>query len=155
MLMTVLRHVLDGLAYEEQDRLSEGLLYEAPFDFHRPVFDYVLAQSARNARKIDDETYVRSVAECGFTHLEVNAIQAPYAVEDGVPNEYYAQFYTYCAGLMQFVDSKLTRGLYPIEYLTANLNRLKHLAALGRKYGLKPGILCFEPRTLPERFFRR
>ena len=76
-------------------------------------------------------------------------------VEPGVPTEYYNQFYTYCPALTQFVDSTLTRGLYPHEYLQANLNRLKKLAKLGREYGLKPGLLCFEPRTLPEHFFER
>jgi hypothetical protein len=49
----------------------------------------------------------------------------------------------------------LTRGLYDPAYLEANLQRLKKLAAMGRRYGLKPGIVCFEPRTLPERFFER
>jgi len=57
--------------------------------------------------------------------------------------------------LNHFVDTKLTRGLWPPHYLDANLNRVRRSAALARKYGLKPGLLCFEPRSLPERFFVR
>ena len=40
-------------------------------------------------------------------------------------------------------------------YLDANLNQLAKLAELGRKYGLRPGVCMFEPRTFPERFFQK
>ena len=64
-------------------------------------------------------------------------------------------FYTYCPALDQFVDSSLNRGLYPPYYLSANLAFLERNAALARKYGLVPGLLCFEPRSVPEEFFAR
>ena len=51
--------------------------------------------------------------------------------------------------------SSLNKGLYPFYYLSANLDRLKRNAALARKYGLVPGLLCFEPRSVPEEFFAR
>lgn len=137
------------------DRLAAGFTAEPAFSFNRPVFDYLTSQSMRHARKFDADAYARSLAEAGFTHFEVNGLSTPFAVEPGVPNEYYAQFYTYCAGLHHFVESELLRGVYPHEYLSANLNHLKKLATIGRKYGLKPGILCFEPRSLPERVFER
>lgn len=35
----------------------------------------------------------------------------------------------------------------------ANLNYLKSNAKLALKYGLTPGLLCFEPRSVPEKFF--
>ncbi len=135
------------------DKLAAGVVVEPAFSFNRPVFDYVTSQSARHTRNFDPDAYARSLAEAGFTHFEVNGLSTPFAVEPGVPNEYYAQFYTYCAGLHHFVDSELLRGYYAHEYLAANLNHLKKLAAIGRKYGLKPGILCFEPRSLPEPVF--
>lgn len=155
LLYALARWVEDGGITASESELQEGVLTRVPFESNRPLYDSTLSQSARTARNFDPAEYVRRMAEVGFTHIEVNALAYHTPYEDGVPGEYYAQFYTYCAGLGHFVDSTLTRGFYPSEYLQANLRRLKHLAALGRQYGLKPGILCFEPRTLPERFFQR
>jgi hypothetical protein len=64
-------------------------------------------------------------------------------------------FYTYCPALDQFVDSELNRGLYPRDYLAANLANLKTHAELALRYGLIPGLLCFEPRSVPDAFFDR
>src|SRR6185295_9916580 len=101
------------------------------------------------------EQYVATLAESDFTHLEVNGLQAHMPFEDTVQSEYYPQFYTYSPGFNHFVDTPLTQGIWPAHYLEANINHLVGLAALGRKYGLKPGVCMFEPRTLPERFFAR
>ncbi|MGB3862805.1 MAG: hypothetical protein WA915_12015, partial [Candidatus Aminicenantaceae bacterium] len=46
-------------------------------------------------------------------------------------------------------------GLYPKDYLAANLELLKRNARLAIKYGLIPGLLCFEPRSVPESFFKK
>lgn len=147
--------VEDKLSQAQREALSGGLLLRPCFAWNRSHNDYVLTQTARTARNFDPETYLRRLAACGFTHVEVNGLATPFPHEPGVPDEYYSPFYTYCPGLNQFVDTPLTRGLYPPAYLRANLNRLKRLAALCRRYGLQPGLLCFEPRTLPEHFFRQ
>ena len=147
--------LVDGALDDREGELREGLVLPASFPFHRPLYDHVLTQVSRSVRDFDPEPYVAGLARAGFTHLEVNALQAHVPFEPGVPSEYYNQFYTYCAGLSHFVDSSLTRGLYPSEYLQANLRRLRKLAETGRRYGLVPGILCFEPRSLPEHFFQR
>lgn len=154
-LYALVHWLFDGLTAGQHERLAGGVLLEVAFDMNRPLYDTVLTQVGRTARRFDAEAYVERLAAGGFTHLEVNALATHVPLEVNVPTEYYSQFYSYCAALTQFVDSAITRGLYPHEYLAANLNRLKKLAALGRRYGLKPGILCFEPRTLPERFFER
>lgn len=145
----------EGLTGGQQERVTGGLLLEPSFERNRSHYDYVLTQTARMARKFDPEAYLQDLAAHGFTHVEVNGLASPFPHEPGVPGEFYNQFYTYCPGLNQFVDTSLTRGIYPHEYLRANLNHLKELAALCRRYGLEPGLLCFEPRTLPEEFFRR
>lgn len=145
----------EGLTADQQAALPHGLRCDAAFAWNRPLFDATLTQVARTTRRFDAEAHVERMARCGFTHLEVNALAFHTPFEPGTPDEFYRQFYTYCAGLNQFVESTLTRGVYDAAYLRANLNRLKRLAALGRQYGLKPGLLCFEPRTLPESFFRR
>ena len=149
-------HLLaDGRVEASDAELAEGVLVEPSFPFHRPLYDQTLTQTARTARDFDAEAYVERLARAGFTHLEVNGLAFHVPFEPGVPTEYYASFYSYCPGLNHFVESSLTRGLYPAAYLQANLNRVQKVAALGRKYGLEPGLLCFEPRSLPEPFFQR
>lgn len=154
-LIALVGLLADGALEARADELEQGLLLPVSFGFHRPLYDYCLTQIARTARGFDAEPYIASLARAGFTHLEVNALQTHVPFEPGVPTEFYSQFYSYCPGLNHFVDSSLTRGVYPVEYLRANLNRLKTLAEIGRDYGLTPGILCFEPRSLPESFFQR
>ncbi|MCF3650246.1 hypothetical protein [Synoicihabitans lomoniglobus] len=154
-LFTGLRLLETGLTDDLRAKLDEGLLLPASFSMHRPHYDATLTQYWRSARGLDDEAHMRALAENGFTHCEVNALQAHFPYEESIEAEYYPQFYTYCAGFNHFVDSELTRGLWPSHYLEANLNRLKHLGNLARRYGLKPGVLMFEPRTLPEKFFTK
>lgn len=155
LLFAAVHLLVDGLNPEQRRSLSEGLLLPAGFTWNRPLYDTTLTQIARTVRDFDQESYIAHLARCGFTHLEVNGLAFHTAHEPGVPGEFYSQFYSYGPGLMQFVDTKLTRGLYEVSYLQANLNRLRRLVGLGRKYGLKPGLLSYEPRTLPEVFFHK
>ncbi len=134
---------------------ESGRYFTAAFRWHRPLFDYPLTQTWRTARAFDAAAHIRELARAGYTHLEVNGLAMPVPFEDPVEGEYYSQFYSYCPALDQFVSSELNRGLYPVEYLTANLNLLVRYANLGRKYGLEPGLLCFEPRSVPEKFFQK
>ena len=146
---------LDHLQPDQIELISDGLMVESGFSWNRPLFDSCLNQVARTARGFTPETYIEKLARNGFTHLEVNGLAMHLAYEPRVADEYYSQFYSYGPGLLQFVDSTLTRGLYDPSLLQANLQRMKRVAAIGRAYGLKPGMFCFEPRTLPERFFQR
>jgi len=151
------------LAYSEiaenlQDRRIKGLcpwVKTMAFGREKSTFDLVLTQYARMIRPFDRDRYLREYARLGFTHVEVNALAGPFPAETGVPEEFYPDFYTYCPALDQFVESRLNRGTYPAEYLRANLARLKNNARTALKYGLTPGLLCFEPRSLPDDFFRK
>ena len=134
---------------------ADGRLCTAAFLWHRPVADAFLTQTSRTARGFDPESHVRQLARAGHTHLEVNALATPVPLEDWVPGEFYASFYSRCPAIDQFVYSELNRGTYPAEYLTANLNLLKRYAALGRRYGLAPGMVCWEPRSVPERLLQK
>jgi hypothetical protein len=125
------------------------------FEVQKSTFDLFLTQYGRTLRGFDRERYVREYARLGFTHIEVNALAAPFPNETGVPGEFYPDFYTYCPALDQFVESRLNRGLIPREQLSANRARLKENARLAIKYGLVPGLLCFEPRSVPEKLFDR
>lgn len=155
LLYAAVHLLIDGLTETQKAQLNEGLMLPATFAWNRPLYDTTLTQIARTVQNFDTEAYVESLARAGFTHLEVNGLASPTAHEAGVPGEFYSQFYSYGPGLMQFVDSSLTRGLYDVAYQQANLSRLKKLAALGRRYGLQPGLLAYEPRTLPEAFFQK
>ncbi len=148
-------YLLDVLAERDVKELSAGLALSPAFSWNRPCYDLFLTQEGRIQHGLNRETYVRRLAECGFTHVEVNGLAFPMGLETGPKGEVYPMFYTYCPALDQFVQSTLNSGLYPSYYLAANLAYLKENAALARKYGLVPGLLCFEPRAVPEEFFAR
>lgn len=133
----------------------QGKYFQTAFRWHRPLYDYLLTQTWRTARNFDPEAHIRELARAGYTHLEVNGLAMPVPLEQAVPGEFYSQFYAYCLALDQYVSSALNEGIYPREYLSANLALLRRYAAIGRKYGLEPGILCFEPRSVPERLLQK
>jgi len=153
-LFTGFTRLVEDLLDRDTNELRHRLL-EISFSVEKSTFDLALTQYARIMRTFDRDRYVREYARLGFTHIEVNALATPFPYEQGVPDEFYPDFYTYCPALDQFVDSRLNRGLYPREYLEANLARLKENARLALKYGLVPGLLCFEPRSVPETLFQR
>ena len=148
-------YLLDVMATDEIDRLERGLTLSPTFAWNRSCYDLFLTQEGRVQKDLDPETYVRQLATWGFTHAEVNALAYPMSLETGPKGEIYPMFYTYCPALDQFVSSSLNKGLYPPYYLSANLAVLKRNAALARSYGMVPGLLCFEPRSVPEEFFAR
>ena len=153
-LFTGARHLLEDLADEETSRLKLRMI-PLSFAVEKSTFDLVLNQYARIIRPFDRERHIREYARLGFSHIEVNGLAVPFPVEPGVPDEFYPDFYTYAPALDQFTASALNRGFYPKEYLDANLRRLKDNARLAVQYGLTPGLLCFEPRSMPEGFFRK
>ncbi len=154
-LYAAVRLLATGANDVAREKLAAGVLLPATFGWHRPHWDACYTQYWRSARKFDPERYVAALAEAGFTHCEVNGLQAHMPYEDTVAWEYYPQFYSYAPGFNHFVDTPLTQGIWPALYLDANLTHLRKLADLGRRYGLKPGVCMFEPRTLPERFFAK
>jgi hypothetical protein len=154
-LFAAVRLLAAKLGELTREKLAAGVWLPASFGWHRPHWDACFTQYWRSARNFDPERYVAALAETGFTHCEVNGLQSHMPYEDMVAWEYYPQFYTYAPGFNHFVDTELTRGVWPAHYLDANLAHLVKLAGLGRKYGLKPGVCMFEPRTLPERFFAK
>ena len=125
------------------------------FSREKSTFDLFLTQYGRLIRNFNREKYIREYARLGFSHIEVNALAFPTPSEQGVQGEFYSDFYTYCPALDQFVSSKLNEGIYPEDDLQANLDLLKDNARLANKYGLNPGLLCFEPRSVPEVFFEK
>jgi len=149
------QYLLSDLMNEDAGKYGEGKVFEPAFKTHRVAYDYFLTQEGRTTQRLDRESYMKELARNGFTHVEVNGLGSPMGIETGPKGEVYPMFYTYCPALDQFVYSELNKGLYPFYYLSANLNYLKENARLARKYGLIPGMLSFEPRTVPEEFFNK
>jgi hypothetical protein len=154
-LYAAVRLLATAISGLTREKLAAGIFLPATFGFHRPHFDACLTQYWRSARGFEPERYAAALAEAGFTHIEVNGLQAHMPYEDLVAWEYYPQFYTYTPGFNHFVDTPLTADTWPQMYLDSNLENLKKLAGIGEKFGLKPGICMFEPRTMPERFFQK
>jgi len=148
-------HLFENLIDQDIDDYKDGRMITPAFNWQRISYDYFLTQEGRIQRNLNRESYVRELSRLGFTHAEVNGLAYPMSLETGPEGETYPMFYTYCPALDQFVSSGLNKGLYPAYYLSANLYFLKQNAALAVKYGLTPGLLCFEPRSVPERFFEK
>ena len=127
LLFAAVRLLAHGLTETARAKLETGLFLPATFGWHRPHWDGCYTQYWRSARGFDPEHYAATLAESGFTHCEVNGLQAHMPYEDLVADEYYPQFYTYAPGFNHFLSTPLTRGLWPEMYLEANLNHLKKL----------------------------
>jgi hypothetical protein len=155
LLYAAARHLVEVMRDDGLAALEQGVSVTPSFAWNRSCYDLFLTQEGRIQHGLDVEAYVRQLAAWGYTHVEVNALAYPMGLETGPKGEVYPMFYTYCPALDQFVYSSLNRGLYPFYYLSANLAVLKRNAALARKYGLVPGLLSFEPRSVPEEFFAR
>jgi len=153
-LYTAFSFLVENLA--EHD-ISDLQPWVRPISFstEKSTFDLFLTQYARLLRDLDREKYIREYSRLGFSHIEVNALAFPFPYEKGIKGEFYPDFYTYCPALDQFVSSRLNQGIYPQEYLYANLERLKENSRLALKFGLVPGLLCFEPRSVPETLFKK
>lgn len=148
-------NLLKRLGDEAVNKYRDGRRMDVAFDWQRSLFDFVLTQEGRIHHGRDPAAYVEQLAARGFTHVEVNGLAESHGLEAGPPGEAYPMFYTYGPALDQFVSSKLNAGLYPKEWLAANLANLKANAALVVKFGLVPGLFCFEPRSVPEKFFEQ
>ncbi|MCR4438072.1 MAG: hypothetical protein QHJ34_03415 [bacterium] len=155
LLYSFMRYVVEHLADRDLAPFDKGRVFPTAFKWQRVSYDYFLTQEGRVQRGMDKERYIRELARLGFTHIEVNGLAFPMGLETGPKGEVYPMFYTYCPALDQFVSTELNKGIYPLYYLSANLANLKENAQLARKYGLTPGLLCFEPRSVPEEFFAR
>jgi hypothetical protein len=137
------------------DEAAKGIVLRPVFRRARPSYDSFLTMHNRTAQGLNREEHIRNLARLGFSHAEVNGLAFPVPFERGPKGEVLHRFYTYCPALDQFVSSRLNRGIYDPDYLQANLNFLRENARLAEKYGLTPGITCFEPRSVPDALLER
>ena len=140
---------------EDVDGFRTGRFLYPTFVNQRPLYDLFLTQHARSVQSFDRPAYFRTLARLGYTNAEVNGLAFAVPLGKGPKDEVYTRFYTYCPSLDQFVSSRLNAGTFDDEYLQANLNYLRTNAELADKYGLTPGIVCFEPRSVPDSLLKK
>jgi hypothetical protein len=114
-----------------------------------------LIKRERQVQLSDIEASFQEMARLGSARVVVNELALPFGYDRGPEGEVYYRFYDYLPDLDQFVETKFNQGIYPPEYLSANLNSLKRLARLADKYGLIPGMEIANPRSAPEALLQR
>lgn len=151
------RQVLEDCSAMEIEKLQAVYYHELPFKRLDSQYDIFIVGDARTNRRFNAESYFQQLARTGFTHVEINGLATAIPIEQelGRTDESYGAYYSHSPDLEQFVETELTQGTFPAEYLAANLNRLKKMANLATKYGLSPGFGAYSPRSMPENFFRR
>jgi hypothetical protein len=154
-LYMLLQHIMEDLSRSPVDEYKAGKMIPVTFKRHRPWYDHFVNQHARTIKHLNHDEYFENLARIGFSHAEVNGLAFPIQYETGPKGEVLHRFYTYCPALDQFVTSRLNKDIYKSDYLSANLNYLKRNAAIAQKYGLTPGLVCFEPRSVPESLLQR
>ncbi|MCC7342008.1 MAG: hypothetical protein IT170_13075 [Bryobacterales bacterium] len=137
----------------ETDRVSTFA-----FDERFTMWDNPLNQLYRGAKNFDRRQHMREVARLGHTGIEVNryASAGGYWVNQRrFKDDSYTWYLSYAPALDAFVETSLTKGIYPAQALAANLADLRGAVKIAREYGLKPGFVCYEPRCVPEAVFDR
>lgn len=150
MLYALYSCAMEDWSSRNAESFRDGIEIEAKFAHFRPVYDVFLNQHARMAHGFKREDYFRQLARCGFTHAEINGLAFDDPIEAGPPGEVYSRFYTYCPSLDQFVTSALNRGFIDGNYIEANMSRLRTNAENAERYGLRCGLVSFEPRSVPD-----
>lgn len=151
----VCRTALGWLA--NPDRETDRLSIYRYLDRHTR-WDNSMNQMYRFNRGFDLERHVREVARLGHTGIEINRyadIGGYHVRHRKFPQDSYAWFMSYAPALDAFVESSLTQGFYDPAELAANLADLRANAQLARRYGLKLGFVCYEPRGVAEEIFDR
>ena len=106
-------------------------------------------------RRYDAETSIQELARLGCDHVVVNAVANIAPFEQGPPGEIYYRFYYGNTDLDQYAETELSKGIYPPEYLQANMNFTKENAKLAAKYGLTPGLFITAPRSVQDALLER
>ena len=153
LLYALYSRVKEDWLNEDVERFERGEVCSAAFRW--APSGSLTGEIALVERGFDRESYVRECARLGYSHMAVNGLASVFTMEPWTPGEVYPVFYRHGAALDQFVASRLNKGIYPEEYLRANLSMLKRNAELVVRYGMTPGLACVEPRSVPDELLRR
>jgi len=126
-----------------------------PFRDRYVLWDSLLTGQNKGALGFDLERHVREAVRLGYSGMECNRFVGMTLLQQGDPRDPYP-WYTYWGPSMdQFVTSPLFDGVFPKDYLDRNLADLKKVVALVESFGMKPIFMGYEPRYIPEEFFKR
>ena len=156
LVYTAYTRVAEDWLEEDQSAFAQGRLGKVSFPWLTGREEFItgrigfLKRRRERTSLADAEEVMREVARMGCSHVTVNELAQPMPYETGPDGEIYYRFYAYTPDIDQFVESKLNKGTYPREYLSANLNLLKAQAQLAERYGLRPGMWVANPRSVPE-----
>ena len=137
----------------ETDRLS---VYR--FTERVTMWDNALNQMYRFSEGFDRRRHIREIARLGHTGIEINRYADPggwFVRNRKFEHDSYVWYMSYAPALDAFVESSLTKGLYPKEDLSANLADMVAGVEIAREYGLMPSFMCYEPRAVNEKIFDR
>ena len=142
------------------DRSSENIKEYNVSRFNRLYenFDDFYGGFARAADDFDLEVHMIDTVRTGVENFEINVLYDDIPVqvrEREHKNDVYYWWCTYSPGLDMFYESRLFRGIYKENMLERNRDNLKKNVKLARALGLAPVFTTFEPRCVPERFFKK
>lgn len=121
-------------------------------------FDDFYGGFARAGDDFDLEIHMIDTVRAGVESFEINTLYDDIPIqirEREHKNDVYPWWCTYSPGLDMFYESKLFRGVHKENMLENNRNNLRKNARLAKALGLAPVFTTFEPRLIPERFFRK
>ena len=147
-----------ALAWIENPARQTNRLSQFDFQPRFTMWDNNLNQWYRFSKGFDRNAHIRQIALTGHTGVEINRYADPggyHVLHRKFPHDSYAWYLSYAPALDAFVESSLTRGIYPEKELAANRADLLAAAELARRYGLSPGFVCYEPRCVAEEIFDR
>ena len=151
----VCRAALDWI---DNPKRETGRLSVYRFSQRATMWDNSLNQMYYYSKGFNRRSHIREIARTGHTAIEVNRYSYPggYWVRTRkFPHDSYPWYMSYGPALDAFVESTLTKGLYPKEEIDANLADLTSAAAIASEYGLEPTFVCYEPRCIDEKIFDR
>ncbi len=128
------------------------------FDRLYENFDDFYGGFARAADDFDLVTHMIDTVRTGVENFEINTLYDDIPIqirEREHKNDVYPWWCTYSPGLDMFYESRLMRGTYKENMLENNRRNLLKNTDLAHKLGLAPVFTTFEPRLIPERFFRK
>jgi hypothetical protein len=147
-----------ALGWIEDSAIETNRLSVYPLQERFTMWDNTMNQMCRFTVGEDRQEHIREIARMGHTGVEINRyadIGGYWVLHRTRPKDPYVWYMSYGPALDAYVESSLTQGLYPAGELAANLEDLKESARIARSYGLKPGLMCYEPRAVPEAVFDR
>ncbi|MBN1542708.1 hypothetical protein JW992_11235 [candidate division KSB1 bacterium] len=152
LLYAAANRLIDVWRYRDDQSFGDGRFFQPTFEFVEGG-DGFFASRLFWSKEYDPKATLRELARIGCSHVAVNALATPFPYEQGPPGEHYYRFYITNPDLDQFVESDLNRGIYPPEYLAANLNQMHANTQAALAVGLRPGLNLCSPRSVPESFF--